>query len=198
MSGFVYRSLKGFVTRIMYCWGQLAIKARTVSVRELQPGDVARVHHAFRSVGAQPLPAELMGQSVDKTGIVVAWLGACPIGIGFIHWDGPRNAEVQQRFPGVPEIYRLWVRPRYRAVGLGSQVVHHIESLALVRGLGRIGLGVHAGNQRAHALYLRLDYQPDPQTYVDSYLERGSDGLSRQVNESAIFMVKTLGGSNKP
>lgn len=184
--------LKTWVARAVWCWARIELKIQAVSVHELQAGELAQVQNAFRAGGSQARPADLLGQAAGQVGIVVAWLGTRPVGIGFVHWAGPRNAELQQRLPGVPEIYRLWVRPVYRTLGLGTDVVRHIEGLALGRGLSRIGLGVHEGNLRARALYLRLGYQPDPQPYVDSYLEQGLDGAIRPVNMPAVFMVKTL------
>lgn len=188
----IWHGLKGTLVTAASCLARLEFRVRAVSVRELQAGELARVQAAFRAVGAQARPSDLLGQANGQTGIVVAWLGTRPVGIGFVHWAGPRDAELQQRWPGVPEIYRLWVRPRYRTVGVGSRIVHHIESLVLTRELGCIGLGVHESNLRAHALYLRLHYQPDRQTYVDRYVEQGLDGQSQLVSRPAIFMIKTL------
>lgn len=191
----VYRTVMGGVMLAQLCWALFEVRIHGLRVDELQPGEAARAQDDFGVSGTQPRPTEWLDQASGQIGIVVAWLGRRPVGIGFVAWHGVRSEVLRQRWPGVPEIYRLWVQPRYRSVGIGTAIVQHMEGQALARGLSHVGLGVHESNLRARALYLRLGYQPDPLPYIDSYLKTAADGSSRQVDVSAVFLVKDLAGA---
>lgn len=122
----------------------------------------------------------------------MAWQGRAPVGSGFIHWDGPRDAGIARRLPQCPEIFRLEVVKEYRSRGVGAGLVRTLEELACAKGFVQLGLGVAIENVRARELYERLDYTLlDAPPYVDR--ADGPDATERRtVEEWCVFMVKRL------
>lgn len=59
---------------------------------------------------------------------------------------------------GLCEMNRLWVRPEYRAYGLGQKLVEASLSRAAELGYTRMGLDVLPIRERAIALYLRTGF----------------------------------------
>jgi GNAT superfamily N-acetyltransferase len=126
---------------------------------------------------------------------LVAWDGPRPVGSGFIHWKGPRDATIARLVAGgTPEIFRLEVVERYRSRGIGTALVRTLEALAQAEGWIRVGLGVGIGNRRATWLYERLGYRMVAGSdYVDRWDYPDARGWRRRVEEPCIFMVKDLG-----
>ncbi len=60
--------------------------------------------------------------------------------------------------PGIAELHRLYVRPDCRGQGLGSRLVHHVESHVRLRGAPRLVLWSDTRFTTAHRLYSRLGY----------------------------------------
>lgn len=169
------------------------IDRRHVTVRLLEAADVrvldqyadASIDHSYQT--------EWEAQCDGRVSMLVAWHRQRPLGLGLIHWSGPRQAEVQAVHPGCPEIFRLHVRRPYRSMGLGSLLIEAFERLARERGHRRIGLGVTYANPGAFALYQRLGYgEPAPSDFMDEYDVHTPDGALKHEAHPAHFLVKTL------
>ncbi len=186
------RALKAIALKVRGAIAERELAHRQLTVRELAESEHERVRAGFQGSNS-PSQADIARQSTGETGIVVAWMDSEPLGLGFVHWPGPRNALLAERWPGTPEIYRLHVLPRYRSLGVGGLLIRHIEQLAAAKGVARVGLGVHSHNERAHALYVRLGYAADAVQYLDEFEELSIDGSPRLVSEAAIFLVKSVG-----
>lgn len=63
----------------------------------------------------------------------------------------------------IPEICDLNVLPHMRRMGLGTRLIEECETLAVSKGISRIGLGVGliADYGNAQRLYFKLGYMPD-------------------------------------
>lgn len=141
--------------------------------------------------------ADLVEHRSQLTTILVAWLDTKPVGIGWMHWDGPRDAALMDSLGRVPEIHRLHVNKRYRSFGLGSRIISSFELLAIERGLARIGLGVHVRNHRATALYQRLGFLKTGERYLDEFAVQEPNGMAYQVREPSIYMIRDITVSNR-
>lgn len=189
----VYRSVRGYVSKAHRFLARRELAGRELTVHELTQGEHARVRGAFPQAGAAPSEVDIELQAAGSLGIVAAWMKDKPLGLGFVNWPGPRSAQLARRWPGTPEIYRLRVIPRYQSLGIGTLLIRHLENMATSKGYARFGLGVHADNRRAHALYVRLGYEPDPQPFFDEYAITLADGRTRAVSKTSIFLVKAIG-----
>ena len=186
----LYRSVRSQTRKFL---ARRELMGRDLAVHELTQPEHASVRGAFPQAGAAPSEVDIAQQAAGRVGIVAAWMEDKPLGLGFVNWSGPRSAQLASRWPGTPEIYRLRVSPRYQSLGIGTLQIRHLEDLAAAKGYVRIGLGVHADNKRAHALYVRLGYAPDPEPFVDEYTVALADGGTRTVTKASIFLVKVIG-----
>ena len=189
----VYRSVQGYISKARRFLARRELAGRELRVHEMTAGEHATVRGAFPESGAAPSAADVDQQAEGGVGIFAAWMEDKPLGLGFVNWPGPRSAQLASRWPGTPEIYRLRVIARYRSLGIGTLQIQYLENLAVSKGYARIGLGVHADNRRAHALYVRLGYEPDPQPFFDEYATTLADGRTRAVSKTSIFLVKAIG-----
>lgn len=135
----------------------------------------------------------------QRTGAVtelIAWDASTPVGSGFIHWSGPRDASIAEAVSDCPEIFRLEVLDEHRSKGFGAALVRELEALARARGFLRVGLGVGIANPRARALYERLGYRAvESSDYVDRCERPDANGKRCTSEEPCIFMVKDLGSA---
>ena len=73
---------------------------------------------------------------------------------GFVRGDS--------RYPGLPSgtvlVRQLWVAPRQRKTGLGSQLMNAVRQWATDRGLAQMVLGVMESNLQVREFYERLGY----------------------------------------
>ncbi len=132
-------------------------------------------------------------QQQGRVVYLVAWQNGMPIGHGLLKWNGTEDEPVASHLPDCPDVEDLFVTPKLRSKGIGSQLLATAEDLARQRGYRRIGLGVGIDNPRAHALYLRRGYRdsgygryPHRVFYVD--------GLGRhQLRiEICVYLIKDL------
>lgn len=185
-------------------------RTRDVSVTPRAGGRAAqRPVWCIRPISREDLPAVRAGLPAapyrthlddldwQHTGAVtelVAWQASTPVGSGFIHWPGPRDASIARRMPTCPEIFRLEVVETHRSKGVGTALIRALEALARARGFVRVGLGVGTGNRRARLLYERLGYRAvKAAAYVDRCEYPDADGRRRVSEEPCIFMTKHLG-----
>ena len=78
---------------------------------------------------------------------LIAWADGVPVGKGEILWAGCAAPEVNQRYPGCPELNGLEVWPAARrSHGAGTAIIGTAEDLARDRGCQLTGLGVDVGD----------------------------------------------------
>jgi GNAT superfamily N-acetyltransferase len=94
----------------------------------------------------------------------------------------------------LPQIVDLFIDPTQRGQGYGTIFLQELEQRVRRYNHDRLYLSVDpVGNLRAHALYLRLGYQPLHETpYRDHWEWIDSDGHRHIGDEWAVDMVKIL------
>jgi GNAT superfamily N-acetyltransferase len=164
----------------------------TIVFRPLCSEDLTAIETVLRPAPFRTHADDLAWQRSGAITQIVAWRGSRPVGSGFIHWSGPRDAAIAERLPGCPEIFRLEVLQEYRSRGVGAGIVSTLEELARARGVAQLGLGVAIENARARALYERLEYALlDAPPYIDrADFPHAAERLT--VEEWCVFMVKSL------
>lgn len=95
---------------------------------------------------------------------------------------------------GLPEIVGLEVQSAHRSRGFGSAFLHAIEIEAAKAGHSRVYLTVSpVNNPRAHAFFLRHDYQPlQPEPYEAAWEMTDSHGVRHHGANWFIDMMKVL------
>jgi len=82
---------------------------------------------------------------------------------------------VRQELRAYAYVSELFVREENRGTGIATALMIEAERLAVARGVGRIMVGVLAGNSAAEALYDRLGFAPHAiELAKDLGLSRGS------------------------
>jgi GNAT superfamily N-acetyltransferase len=109
-----------------------------VSVRELEPSDVAYVDQFL------PL-SRLTEQTGEASTYLVAWDGGEPVGHAHIAWT--------RTHLGVPEIQDVFVLPVRRRQGIASQLTRAAEDQARTRGWESISLSVSQEAISRRAVY---------------------------------------------
>jgi GNAT superfamily N-acetyltransferase len=152
-----------------------------VTVRELQPGEVAYVDTR--------LPLSRLDQQVEQgSSYLIAWEDDQPVGHAHLAWEGTHL--------GVPEVQDVFVLPEHRSRGIAMLLNEAAEEEARARGWDSISLSVSKdGNPVARRLYERLGY-------IDAGLEpvhvSGTimlRGLPFEVDDTLVYLVKPLRGS---
>lgn len=159
-------------------------------VRPCRMLDVAVLEQHFPTGRNHFHEARFRRQSAGFSTFLIGCLGDVPVGSAEILWQGAKEPDVRDRFPGCPEINGLDVAPERRSQGIGTTVIRAAERLASGRGYHRIGLGVDQANLRAAALYLRLGYVDTGFTYVDHYQVVDNRGVRHEVADPCRFLVK--------
>ncbi len=97
--------------------------------------------------------------------------------------------------PGrLPAVVDVVVRPHRRSQGAGTFLIREMERIARDRGYSALYLGVDpVDNPMAHALYLRLGYEPlQDQPYRSHWRFTDSDANVHEGSEWNVDMVKKL------
>ena len=171
----------------------LAPPESRVVIRPIHRWDLRSVAAALPAAPYRTHADDLHWQQLGAVTELVAWRGFSPVGSGFIHWSGPREAAIASLLPDCPEIFRLEVLAEHRSHGIGAALVLALEALARSRGHRRIGLGVGIANRRARSLYERLDYRPaQAPAYIDRCERPGADGRRITSEEPCVYLVKNL------
>ena len=94
----------------------------------------------------------------------------------------------------LPQIVDLQIEESQRGHGYGSKFIHLIEKMAADAGSKHLYLSVDpVRNPRAHALYLRLDYQPvQSRPYRKKWQFTDSHGNLHSGKDWIIDLVKEL------
>ena len=171
----------------------LQVDRSRIELKPLRETDVAVLDRLGPASPEGSYAKDWARQRSGEITVLVAWYGRRPMGVGLVHWAGPRQAAVQAIYPGCPEIFRLHVRPHYRSMGLGTLLIDEFERMARARGCPSIGLGVTYENPGALALYQRLGYgEPAPSDFLDEFDTLQPDGQVTHHSIKAHFLVKRL------
>jgi GNAT superfamily N-acetyltransferase len=149
-----------------------------VSVRELEPSDVAYVDQFL------PL-SRLTEQTGEGSTYLVAWDSGEPVGHAHIAWTGTHL--------GVPEIQDVFVLPERRRQGIASQLTRAAEDRARTQGWESISLSVsEEGNQPARQLYAKLGYAEAPTDPVRVSGKIVLRGQPLEVDDTLVYLIKRL------
>jgi len=149
-----------------------------VSVRELEPNDVAYVDRFL------PL-SRLAEQTSEASTYLVAWDGGEPIGHAHIAWTGTHLE--------VPELQDVFVLPERRREGIASQLTRAAEAEAQMRGWETISLSVsQEDNQPARRLYAKLGYVEAPTNPVRVSGVILLRGQPLEVDDTLVYLIKRL------
>jgi putative acetyltransferase len=83
----------------------------------------------------------------------------------FVAYDDdrqPAGCGGVQFYPDYAELKRMYVRPPYRNIGLGKQLVHHLESVTRQRGVSVLRLETGIKQDAAIRLYEKLGFRRIP------------------------------------
>jgi ribosomal protein S18 acetylase RimI-like enzyme len=144
-----------------------------IDVRELTPGEVARVDARL------PLSRLDWAQTY-----FVAWDEDDPVGHAHVAWSGAKL--------GVPEIQDVYIEPDRRRRGVASALSRGIEREAIRRGHRRISLGVGIANNAARRLYERLGFVDAgiaPERVQGTITIRGKPV---EIDDTLFYLVKDL------
>jgi GNAT superfamily N-acetyltransferase len=115
-----------------------------------------------------------------------------------VHWDGPHDTDVAERWPDRVEVNHLHVLAGARNQGVGRALIEAAEGLCRGRGIELIGLAAADDNVDAARLYGRLGYVDSGVRVVTNYEYIDPDGDTREATERNRFLLKRLrpqGGS---
>lgn len=133
----------------------LLVRAATVHLREVPPGDPAARAAADRYIAEldRRFPQGFALDAPDTEGTyVVATSDGEPVALGGLR-DAPEIG------PGSGELKRMWVHPEWRGAGLGSRMLRHLEAMATARGHRRVLLDTNGTLTEAIAMYERAGYR---------------------------------------
>lgn len=141
------------------------------------------------ALAPEPSAAHLAQRFEDsRTGIrtmLVAAIDGCAVGTISIG-----EGQFQRR--GSLRLFALDVGPAFRRKGVGSALVHAVESIAAKRGLDAINLEVETDNEGAIRLYRRLGYLTCGPPVMDRWTRFWDDGTSETIEVPVFVMVKKL------
>lgn len=162
------------------------IKIRNVTAIDLPALEWEGEYKHFRRLYAEAFRRAQIGESV-------LWLVELPdsivIGQVFIHLSSERRELADGKHRAY--IYGFRVRPEYRNLGIGSELMRTAEEDLVKRGFRSATLNVSRDNDGARRLYERLGYRivggdPGRWSYFDDM------GIRHDVVEPAWRMEKTL------
>lgn len=133
----------------------LLVRAATVHLREVPPGDPAARAAADRYVAEldRRFPRGFALDAPDTEGTyTVATSDGEPVALGGLR-DAPEIG------PDAGELKRMWVHPEWRGAGLGSRMLRHLEAMAAARGHHRVLLDTNGTLTEAIAMYERAGYR---------------------------------------
>jgi GNAT superfamily N-acetyltransferase len=128
---------------------------------------------------------------------LVAEQGGAIVGFGLLVFTRPAtwsDRSDSATADHVPQMIDLYVAEPFRGRGIGTSMIRHMEQLALQAGHDALFLSVDpVDNPRAHALYLRLGYQPlQTEPHHDHWRFTDSDGSVHEGSGWAVDMAKAL------
>lgn len=169
-----------------------APREAALRVREVEPGDLARLERDLPSGPAQVHRAHLRSVQTGATTYLAARERGQARGTGVIRWSGPVGQRARSRYAEVPEIAHLQVGERHSGKGVGSAIIAAAESMIAGRSHAQAAVGVDRENPRARALYLRLGYRPTGLIDTLGYTWVDPEGVKHPEVEHIELLVKQL------
>ncbi|HEY5271221.1 MAG TPA: GNAT family N-acetyltransferase [Anaerolineales bacterium] len=165
------------------------------NIRPITETDIALLEKRFQQGGMAKHAERFLRQQKGEAVYLVAWHRGQPVGHALLKWGGAQDEPVTRQLRvAFPDIEDLFVIAALRSQGIGSQLIHFAEQLALERGYTHIGLSVGAKtNEPARRLYGRLGYQ---EAHFGEYTERGEyldpQGQHHTWEDICIYLIKDL------
>lgn len=133
-------------------------------------------------------------QKLGKSSYLIAWQNGVPMGHLNLKWEGSDQPSVEQYLTDTPELNAIGVwPPEKRSLGIGRQLIAQAEAIAKERGFKQVALAVALDNPRAKTLYDKLGYHDwGHGEYIDSWVEKDSDGKEIHHNDPCHYLVKNL------
>ncbi|MBD3940657.1 GNAT family N-acetyltransferase [Microbacterium sp. NEAU-LLC] len=149
-----------------------------VDVRELAERDVELIART-EPEGKGFVEAMWRLQQEGLSLLLVAWVGADPVGSGQLDWRSTP-----------PELKNLHVDARHRGSGIGTSIIREAE-IRMQPG-SSLAVGVGLDNPRARALYERLGYSATGEISTTTYEYVDDGGTRRQATETDELLVKSI------
>lgn len=160
-------------------------------IRVARKDDLEALVAAF---GQRMLFTDRIGRTRQRAGeLLVAWVGAEPVGDVYLWCEPLEEPELRAHFPGVPLLNHLEVAAAWRGRGVGTALVRAVERAAARRGHRRLLLGVAPDNAHAKLLYQRLGYADwGGGSIVSRWTEPDGHGGIRAASMTVDVMVTSL------
>lgn len=134
-----------------------------LTIRPLEKQDIPGIAQAFEELGwnkpASQYEHYLAEQNLSKRQVYVAFLAEEFAGYLTIHWVSHYEPF---REAGIPEITDFNVLPKFRRMGIGTQLMDKAEAkVARVSPVAGIGVGMTPDYGAAQCLYVLRGYVPD-------------------------------------
>lgn len=125
--------------------------------------------------------------------VLSAWLHGEPVAALCVSFEDAEEQEIREHLPGVPLLYRLYVRDDLRSRGIGSALLRHAEDLLTGQGHTAVAVGVDVTNHRAIKLYSGRGYAEWDHGEIATVLESYSDaGELETLPDLCKVFVKRL------
>lgn len=168
----------------------------TLTVHPATPADLPAL---VRELGQQRYFADRLRRQRHGHGLLlVAWLGAAPVGDVYLRFEPADEPELRERMPGVPLLQHLEVPAGLRNRRIGSRLIRAAERVLRERGHSRLALGVALDNHDAARLYRRHGYREWPHPPIPTSSEEvRPDGSTYRRRELCQILVKNLAGPGR-
>jgi ribosomal protein S18 acetylase RimI-like enzyme len=166
----------------------MQIPASAVRVRELQPGDLARLQ---RDLPSSHHPPRVEQHESGAATFLIVERDDTVAGYLLIKWHGADEEIVHRLIGDWPELNAITVAPAFQSRGIGTALINAAELRVAARGFTCLGLAVGIENPRARALYERLGYRAwEHGVFNVSWHVPGDP--PRRESENCIYMLKQL------
>ena len=168
-----------------------------ITIRSAQPADVPALT-AIKGPGSEAVRLDrLRDAQTPDTEYLVLLDSAVVAGFASLVFRRPAHWSDAADTTRLPQIVDLQIAKSRRGQGLGSIFIHVLEGMASSRDGKELYLAVDPlDNPRAHALYLRLGYQPlQAAPYRAEWHFTNSAGVFHHGEEWTIDMVKPIGAA---
>ena len=170
------------------------MKESDLTIRLLEANDIPGIVQAFEELGwhkpASQYERYLMEQAIEQRDVYVAFVDAEFAGYLTICW---RSVYEPFQEKHIPEIVDFNVLPKFRRMGIGTQLMDKAESeISKVSVLAGIGVGLDPDYGAAQRLYILRGYVPDGLGlhWKDHHVQHGERVIVD--DELALYFTKEL------